>query len=191
LLAIQSLVLWKSGKAATPRPSDRDTGAGFIEFDRTVTTSGTQNIAGKGTGVHSHEYSAVPTSAANKRDVSLLVDLILECVKDEILSYSVGSFVEATRLTTDSVRIRIGIRSAMATSGMSCRRQIRLSCGTRAMVPSLFMNSQMTPEGWRPASLAKSTAASVLPGTCEYSASFARNGRRDQDGLDPKALSLD
>ena len=33
----------------------------------------------------------------------------------------------------------------------------------RAMVPSSFMISQMTPDGFRPASRARSTAASVCP----------------------------
>src|SRR6266436_6496748 len=62
----------------------RDPTQGFIELSATVTTSGTQNIAGKALRVHPHEY-VLPVSylAANKSDVSLLVDLILECVKAE------------------------------------------------------------------------------------------------------------
>src|SRR6266436_8416035 len=54
------------------------------------------------------------------------------------------------------------------------------------MVPSLFMISQMTSEGWRAASLAKSTAASVCPARAGTPAFFARNGkdvtRTDQIG---------
>src|SRR5580658_9665361 len=44
------------------------------------------------------------------------------------------------------------------------------------MVPSLLMISQMTPEGFRPAILAKSTAASVCPARANTPALLARNG---------------
>ena len=64
----------------------------------------------------------------------------------------------------------------MATSGMLCRRANRLSWHP-GMVPSLFMISQMTPEGWRPARLAKSTAASVCPARTSTPALFARSGK--------------
>ena len=42
-------------------------------------------------------------------------------------------------------------------------RRTSSSCGTRAIVPSSFMTSQMTPAGYSPAIRARSTAASVCP----------------------------
>ncbi len=45
----------------------------------------------------------------------------------------------------------------------SCCAQYASRSGTRAIVPSSFMISQITPEGLRPASRARSTAASVWP----------------------------
>jgi len=61
-----------------------------------------------------------------------------------------------------------------------------------SLVPSLFMISQMTPEGWEAASLAKSYSRFGLPGTCEYSGILCAQ-REDvtRTALDPKALSLD
>ena len=44
-----------------------------------------------------------------------------------------------------------------------CRAQYSASSGTRAIVPSSFITSQITPAGFRPASRARSTAASVWP----------------------------
>ena len=43
------------------------------------------------------------------------------------------------------------------------RSQYGIRSGTRAIVPSSFMTSQITPAGVRPASRARSTAASVWP----------------------------
>jgi len=56
--------------------------------------------------VHAHEY-VLPISylAVNKSDVRLLVDLILERMKAKFSVFG-RQFVEATRSTTDSVRIR-------------------------------------------------------------------------------------
>ena len=44
-----------------------------------------------------------------------------------------------------------------------CRSQYGTRSGTRAIVPSSFVISQITPDGFRPASRARSTAASVWP----------------------------
>ncbi len=44
-----------------------------------------------------------------------------------------------------------------------CRAQYFCRSGTRAIVPSSFMISQITPAGISPAALARSTAASVWP----------------------------
>ncbi len=61
--------------------------------------------------------------------------------------YAVGSLAEATRLTSDSVRTRYLIRSAIVMSSSPCFFANRVSSGTRAIVPSSFMISQMTPAG--------------------------------------------
>jgi hypothetical protein len=49
----------------------------------------------------------------------------------------------------------------MVIIGRSCRFANLVSSGTRAMVPSSFMISQITPAGYNPAMRARSTAASV------------------------------
>ena len=50
------------------------------------------------------------------------------------------------------------------------------SC-TRAMLPSSFMISQMTPAGWSPASRARSTDASVWPVRSRTPNGRARSGK--------------
>ena len=44
-----------------------------------------------------------------------------------------------------------------------CRAANRDNAGTRAIVPSSFMISQITPAGYRPANRARSTDPSVCP----------------------------
>src|SRR3990167_5102133 len=89
---------------------------------------------------------------------------------------SVGSLALATRRTSDSVRIRCLIRSAMVIISRPCYRANFVSSGTRAMVPSSFMISQMTPAGYRPAIRARSTAASVWPARTSTPPGCARSG---------------
>ena len=67
------------------------------------------------------------------------------------------------RLTSDSVRMRYLMRSAIVIISRPCRFATFASCGTRAIVPSSFMISQITPAGYKPAMRARSTAASVCP----------------------------
>jgi len=62
-----------------------------------------------------------------------------------------------------SVSIRYRISSATVSIFMWCSRQNLIKSGTRAIVPSSFMISQITPAGRRPAILARSTDASVCP----------------------------
>ena len=50
------------------------------------------------------------------------------------------------------------------------------SCGNRAIVPSVFMISQMTAAGWRSAIRARSTLASVCPARRRTPPCFARSG---------------
>jgi hypothetical protein len=52
-----------------------------------------------------------------------------------------------------------------------------LSSGCRAIVPSAFRISQMTPAGWSPASRARSTLASVWPTRCRTPPGRARRGK--------------
>ena len=58
-----------------------------------------------------------------------------------------------------------------------CRSQYGTRSGTRAIVPSSFMISQTTPAGVRPASRARSTAASVWPIRSSTPPGFARSGK--------------
>ncbi len=57
-----------------------------------------------------------------------------------------------------------------------CCSQKAARSGTRAIVPSSFMISQITPAGASPASLARSTAASVCPERCSTPPARACNG---------------
>ena len=54
---------------------------------------------------------------------------------------------DSPAFTSDSVRIRYLIRSAIVIIGRRCFLANLASSGTRAMVPSSFMISQMTPDG--------------------------------------------
>ena len=58
-----------------------------------------------------------------------------------------------------------------------CTAQKRSRSGTRAMVPSSFMISQITPAEYRPASRARSTAASVWPVRSSTPPARARRGK--------------
>jgi len=66
---------------------------------------------------------------------------------------------------------------ATVTIFMPCSAQNFSRSGTRAIVPSSFMISQMTPAGLRPASRARSTAASVCPARCRTPPGRARSGK--------------
>ncbi len=81
-----------------------------------------------------------------------------------------------TRSTSFSVRRRYSIRSATVISFRPCRLQYGMRSGTRAIVPSSFMISQMTPAGFRPARRARSTAVSVWPARCSTPPGFAATG---------------
>src|SRR5215211_4103574 len=58
-----------------------------------------------------------------------------------------------------------------------CSRENFSRSGTRAIVPSSFMISHMTPAGLRPARRARSTAASVWPARCRTPPGRARKGK--------------
>ncbi len=64
----------------------------------------------------------------------------------------------------------------MVTISRPCLRANFVSSGTRAIVPSSFMISQMTPDGYRPAIRARSTAASVWPARTSTPPGCARSG---------------
>ena len=57
-----------------------------------------------------------------------------------------------------------------------CFRANFINAGNRAIVPSSFMISQITPMGRDPASVTRSTAASVWPARCNTPPGLARNG---------------
>ena len=66
--------------------------------------------------------------------------------------------------------------SATETIGMSCFSENVRRSGTRAIVPSSFMISQMTAAGTRPAMRARSTEASVCPARFRTPPFRARSG---------------
>ena len=90
--------------------------------------------------------------------------------------YRVGRSASPTRRTMRSVPIRYLMRSAMVIRRIPWRFAKRASCGTRAMDPSSFMISQITPAGYSPAMRARSTAASVWPARTRTPPSRARSG---------------
>ena len=90
---------------------------------------------------------------------------------------SVGSRVVATRRTSFSLRTRYSIRSLIVMILRPWAPASWMSSGTRAMPPSSFMTSQMTPAGLQPASRARSTAASVCPARRSTPPGIARSGR--------------
>ena len=105
--------------------------------------------------------------------------------------YSVGSRTAPTRSTSFSVRRRYSIRSATVIIFRPCRSQYGTRSGTRAIVPSSFMISQTTPAGVRPASRARSTAASVWPVALEDAARRGRAaGRRGRAGRGRSAVEV-
>ena len=67
----------------------------------------------------------------------------------------------AIRRTIASVRARYAMRSSIVIMSSPCVRATSIRSGTRAIVPSSFMISQIAPAGLHPASRARSTAASV------------------------------
>src|ERR1035438_1173752 len=69
------------------------------------------------------------------------------------------------------------MRSATEIIFRPCRAQNSTNCGTRAMVPSSFMISQITPEGSSPARRERSTDASVCPARTSTPPSRARRGK--------------
>src|SRR4028119_1414826 len=66
---------------------------------------------------------------------------------------------------------------AVVTSLMPCSAENFSRSGTRAIVPSSFMISQITPAGLSPASRERSTAASVCPARCRTPPPLARSGK--------------
>ena len=89
----------------------------------------------------------------------------------------VGIAADAIRSTSFSVRRRYATRSATVTIERPWRAQYPTRSGTRAMLPSSFMISQITPAGWRPASRARSTDASVWPVRSSTPNGRARSGK--------------
>ena len=75
-----------------------------------------------------------------------------------------------------SVRSRYRISSATEIILIPCPSQNSTSCGTRAMLPSSFITSQMTPDGCNPAIRARSTEASVCPARTSTPPSRDRSG---------------
>ncbi len=69
------------------------------------------------------------------------------------------------------------MRSATETIGTSCSLESFSSSGMRAIVPSSFITSQMTPAGFSPARRARSTDPSVWPARTSTPPFRARSGK--------------
>ena len=82
-----------------------------------------------------------------------------------------------TFCSRDSLRLRYSMRSAIVPILMPCSAQNSCRSGSRAMVPSSFMISQITAEGVQPASAARSQPASVWPARMSTPPSTACSGK--------------
>jgi hypothetical protein len=80
------------------------------------------------------------------------------------------------RLTTRSFRNRYLMRSATVATWIRWVRPNAIRSGRRAISPSGFMISQITPDGLSPASRARSTEPSVWPTRSSTPPSRARSG---------------
>ena len=78
--------------------------------------------------------------------------------------HAVGRSTVSPFSTMDSSRSRYSMSDAIEMILRPNFRAISVSCGRRAIVPSSFMISISAPAGCRPASRARSIAASVCPG---------------------------
>ena len=92
------------------------------------------------------------------------------------LAVPVGSTGAAIRCTCFSVCIRYWMMSATEMILRPCWRANRFRSGTRAIVPSSFMISQITAAGSSPAMGARSMEASVWPARLSTPPSAARSG---------------
>src|SRR2546428_595867 len=90
---------------------------------------------------------------------------------------SVGPRASAPRRTRDSRCIRYWITSATERMCSPCSRANRVRSGMRAMVPSSFITSQITPAGISPASRQRSTLPSVCPARTSTPPLRARSGK--------------
>ena len=94
----------------------------------------------------------------------------------EVTPNAVGSVVVATRPPGAHGHGGSGIRSAIETYDQPVRPAKRRHCGARIMAPSSFTNWS-APDGLRPASVARSTAALRVPGAAQHAyRARARNG---------------
>mmetsp|Transcript_61278 Transcript_61278/g.147581 ORF Transcript_61278/g.147581 Transcript_61278/m.147581 type:complete len:228 (+) Transcript_61278:229-912(+) len=73
--------------------------------------------------------------------------------------------------------LRCSLRSWIEVSTRPCSSQNVRSSGTRDMLPSSLQISLSTPHSWRPASLQKSTEASVCPSRSSTPPSRGRSGK--------------
>ena len=90
---------------------------------------------------------------------------------------SVGKWVSTILFTCRSVFMRYLIKSATVISFIECVLANSNSSSRLAIVPSGFRISQITPDGVRPANLAKSTAVSVCPDLFKTPPSLAIRGK--------------
>ena len=81
------------------------------------------------------------------------------------------------RRTSFSLRSRYSISCAIVTILRPCVRANSTRCGMRAIEPSSFITSQITPAGFRPARRARSTEPSVCPARRSTPPSRARSGK--------------
>ena len=147
-----------------------------LELRAAIAADRMQHVAGQALRVDADEHVlAVADVAADQRHVRL-PSILFSNAWTWNSPCSVGSSADATRFTSDSVRIRYRMRSAIVIISRPCLLRELRQLGTRAIVPSSFMISQMTPAGYSPAMRARSTAASVWPARTSTPPVRARSG---------------
>ena len=128
-----------------------------------------EHIAGKAVRMDAHQRRS-GLSASRPRAMSPRTSATCSSWSTSLDTRSCGNLRSAwaariPRCAGRSARAACGSGSGPRRSSVSARARgrIRSSCGMRAMVPSSFMISQITPEGSSPAMRARSTDASVCP----------------------------
>ena len=148
-----------------------------LELLAAVAAQRVEDVAGQALGVDADEHVVLPLDLAlDHRDVVLVVDERAEADGLEVAERRRQAGLDDALdelVVLAAVRDQVGDRDHLQV----VPRQYSSRSGTRAIVPSSFMISQITPDGLRPARRARSTAASVWPVRSSTPPGFAFSGK--------------
>ena len=157
---------------------DLDLAQGLLELRSAVAALRAEHVARHALGVHADEHVLDAVDLAlDEGEMVLVVDLRAEPDRAELamlgrqqhLGLALDQLLGAAPIArSDPRRSRASARASVQNSTRS---------GTRAIVPSSFMTSQITPAGVSPARRARSTDPSVWPARSSVPPGRARNGK--------------